>query len=291
MSAVRISVVSVSVALLLTTACLSVREARESGALSARERSKADALAHFSRGLLAEWQGPASVAGTALTEYQAGAVSDPDSADLVCKEAAALMSLGRYDEALSVLQKAAEKLPDSAMVNFGLGRVFGVLTRFPESAEAFLRAAELSHDSAPDMMNCLLMAAASFDNAGGIRGLVNTLELIVGCPDDTLANFIPQDDPESETTPRMIAIGTASEFLVKYASAGRNADAGMLLAFCAANARDATSMPSCKLRLSPAANPACSARIFLATRMLTMLSAGRAKACSTLFMPRPWRAV
>jgi TolB-like protein/Flp pilus assembly protein TadD len=141
-----------------------------------------------------DWDWPAGIAG-----FRRAYESDPGSEEVVAHYAYGLYALGRFDEAIGILerglrldpysrqinnmlvrtfldshqyyraieqyQKMIELEPQNAGIYDGLGRVFEDLGRFDEAVEAYLQARSLSGEYADR-----LQALRDAYNASGMRG-------------------------------------------------------------------------------------------------------------------------
>lgn len=81
--------------------------------------------------------------GAAKSAYEQALAVAPDSADALNLLGAALLQLGRPEEALDCLQRAARKLKDNAGLIGNLAQAYFALGRYDESREAFRKASRI----------------------------------------------------------------------------------------------------------------------------------------------------
>jgi tetratricopeptide (TPR) repeat protein len=117
-----------------------------------------DAQAHL---LMAQALVAAGNDRASLEHFERVAELDPGSADAVTGGAAALVRLGRYGQAESVLDAGHRRIPDSGVIAFALGRL---LAACPEAeirdGKRALELAQMVYAAAPNPRHAQLMAQA-----------------------------------------------------------------------------------------------------------------------------------
>ena len=106
-----------------------------------------------------------------LEDLSAAARITPNSTELLYPIALLERRLGRWDDAVTHLQRAIELDPRSSLLPYALGETYTLMRRFAEAKRALDRAIELSPESQQAHMQSVLLQLAMGDTAGA-RGAI-----------------------------------------------------------------------------------------------------------------------
>lgn len=151
--------------------------------LSASERTFADALAHYCRGLMAEVSDPGS--GESLAELEEAFRLNPGQMDITLRLAGRYQSAGRTNDLLRVLQAGGARYPADINLHYYLGGVYHVtgqydkalaehgrlIQRHPENVAGYLGELQV-YLQQKDEKKALAVVSDGLRNATNSEGLV-----------------------------------------------------------------------------------------------------------------------
>jgi len=174
MGAGRIAALPVVWALLLAVGCSSFGGRPVGHELSPRETAKAQALAHFSQGLLSELAVPPDGVG-ALNAYLAAAAADPDEIELHNMAARLAVQLGRSGQALTILEQAVREQRHRPEPQLALGHLAMSLEDYALAQRSFRLAGRYHKVPAIRVEDAFLAAYTAFMQ-GADRQALSSLE-------------------------------------------------------------------------------------------------------------------
>ncbi|NLB60537.1 MAG: tetratricopeptide repeat protein [Lentisphaerae bacterium] len=144
------------------------QQAGSEASLSQGQLDMADAIAHYSLGLLREGLADPG----ALTNYLQALQLQPERLDLYARAAAVHLRLGASAEAVAVLQNACRRNPRSAEACLYLAQVYQALQQWSLAEDACRQAARI----APEYFKIYLQLAALAQEQGDQEGALTILE-------------------------------------------------------------------------------------------------------------------